>query len=100
MRHSMIPAIVLFLLAPVLCAQDKNPTKDQILQAMRIAADCASQVLLDENGKSRCDYSILEGKWYDYEPAWHTGQIINGLVRGNITKALNGEHVGTIIHSP
>lgn len=26
-------------------------------------------------------------------------QIINGLVEGNITKALNGEHVGTIIHS-
>lgn len=25
-------------------------------------------------------------------------QIINGLVRGNITKALNGEHVGTIIY--
>jgi molybdenum storage protein len=26
-------------------------------------------------------------------------QIINGLTRGNITKALAGEHVGTIIHS-
>ncbi len=25
-------------------------------------------------------------------------QVINGLVPGNITKALNGEHVGTIIH--
>lgn len=25
-------------------------------------------------------------------------QIINGMVPGNITKALNGEHVGTIIH--
>ena len=26
-------------------------------------------------------------------------QIINGLVRGNLTRALNGEHVGTIIHA-
>lgn len=26
-------------------------------------------------------------------------QIINGLEEGNITKALNGEHVGTVIHS-
>jgi molybdenum storage protein len=26
-------------------------------------------------------------------------QIINGLVPGNITRALNGEHVGTIIHA-
>jgi molybdenum storage protein len=24
-------------------------------------------------------------------------QVINGLERGNLTKALNGEHVGTII---
>lgn len=26
-------------------------------------------------------------------------QIINGRTTGNITKALNGEHVGTIIHT-
>ena len=26
-------------------------------------------------------------------------QIVNGLTRGNITKALHGEHVGTIIHA-
>jgi molybdenum storage protein len=26
-------------------------------------------------------------------------QIVNGLVRGNVTKALAGEHVGTIIHA-
>jgi molybdenum storage protein len=24
-------------------------------------------------------------------------QVINGLVRGNLTRALDGEHVGTII---
>ena len=27
-------------------------------------------------------------------------QIINGLTEGNITKALRGEHVGTIIRKP
>jgi molybdenum storage protein len=26
-------------------------------------------------------------------------QVINGLVPGNLTKALNGEHVGTVIHA-
>ena len=26
-------------------------------------------------------------------------QIVNGLVPGNVTKALAGEHVGTIIYS-
>ena len=25
-------------------------------------------------------------------------QVVNGLVPGNITRALNGEHVGTIIY--
>ena len=25
-------------------------------------------------------------------------QVINGMVKGNLTRALNGEHVGTIIH--
>ncbi len=78
--------VVLILPLMILCsalgafAQDENPTKTEILGAMRAAADYASQVLLDENGKSRCDYSLLDGKWFDYEPAWHTGQIINGLV--------------------
>jgi isopentenyl phosphate kinase len=24
--------------------------------------------------------------------------VINGMVKGNLTRALNGEHVGTIIH--
>ena len=26
-------------------------------------------------------------------------QIVNGLVPGNVLRALRGEHVGTIIHS-
>ena len=26
-------------------------------------------------------------------------QIVNGMVKGNITKALNGKHAGTIIYS-
>ncbi len=26
-------------------------------------------------------------------------QIVNGLTSGNITKALQGEHVGTIVHA-
>ena len=63
-----------------IAAQNMYPAKEEIVQALRDHADYASTVLLDENGKSRCDYSLLEGKWYDYEPAWHTGQIIYGLV--------------------
>ncbi|MBN2354995.1 hypothetical protein JXO59_02720, partial [candidate division KSB1 bacterium] len=62
------------------CAQENKSLQNQILQAIRDGADYASAVLLDENGKSRCDYNILEGRWYDYEPPWHTGQLIYGLL--------------------
>ncbi len=80
MRVLLITPLMILCSALAAIAQDKNPTKTEILEAMRVAADYASQVLLDENGKSRCDYSMLDGKWFDYEPAWHTGQMINGLV--------------------
>jgi rhamnogalacturonyl hydrolase YesR len=61
--------------------------KSIIREAINDAANYASDVLLDEEGKSRCDYNIMLGKWYPYEPAWHTGQIIFGLVEAyKITK--------------
>jgi rhamnogalacturonyl hydrolase YesR len=65
-----------------LVANDEDHVlKEKILNAVTIGADYASQVLLDETGKSRCDYNITEGRWYDYEPPWHTGQIIYALVQ-------------------
>ncbi len=70
-------------------AQEARPSREEIIQAMRVAADYSAQVLLDEQGKSRCDYSLLDGTWFDYEPAWHTGQIINGLVE--VYKVTNDE---------
>ncbi|MCK4747721.1 MAG: hypothetical protein KAT15_11815, partial [Bacteroidales bacterium] len=33
----------------------------------------------DENGISKCDYNLTEGRWIPYEPAWHTGQAIYAL---------------------
>ncbi len=55
--------------------------KAAILSAINDGAKYASTVLLDEKGMSRCDYNLLKGKWYKYEPAWHTGQLIYGLSR-------------------
>jgi len=54
--------------------------QEEILKAIKECADYASNTLLDEQGKSRCDYNMTEGRWYDYEPPWHTGQIIYALV--------------------
>ncbi|MGE5351927.1 MAG: hypothetical protein ACM3P0_07580 [Acidobacteriota bacterium] len=79
--------IILFLIQGSLFPQNNSIQKDEVLKAINETATYASEVLLDENGKSKCDYNVMEGKWYDYEPAWHTGQIIYGLVGAyNITK--------------
>lgn len=62
-------------------------TEADVLTAINDGATYAANVLLDENGRSRCDYNMLEGKWYPYEPAWHTGQVIYALVRAyEVTK--------------
>ena len=54
--------------------------KNEILKAIDEAAINTCNILIDEEGKSRCEYSITEGKWYPYEEPWHTGQLINALV--------------------
>lgn len=36
--------------------------------------------MIDAEGKSKCDYDMVGGKWYPYEELWHTGQAIYGLV--------------------
>ncbi len=55
-------------------------SRSEVLEALGGCAAYASTVLLDSEGKSRCDYNMTEGKWYPYEEPWHTGQIILGLV--------------------
>ena len=52
----------------------------RIEDAIRIGADYCIEVLLDERGRSRCDYNVNQGVWELYEPCWHTGQIIYALV--------------------
>ncbi|GBD92320.1 hypothetical protein BMS3Abin04_03055 [bacterium BMS3Abin04] len=63
----------------VLAQSEAN--KGKIIQAIKDGADYTINVLIDSSGKSKCDYDLLTGKWYDYEPAWHTGQLIYALDR-------------------
>jgi len=64
-------------------AQENKEKKTQVLQALTETADYISNVLINEDGFSRCDYNIPEGKWYDYEPPWHTGQAIYALLEAH-----------------
>ena len=61
-------------------SQSEDAIRKSILVAINDGATYAMNNLIDEEGKSRCDYNIIEGKWYPYEPAWHTGQLIYGLL--------------------
>ena len=81
LRRLLIVVLPLLVIAGLPASgQDASLTKDQVLQAINNGAVYAMTGLLDEEGKSRCDYNQLEGKWYPYEEPWHTGQIINALV--------------------
>lgn len=70
----------IFLMQGYIYPQDSILSKESVLRAITEGANYATDILLDENGKSKCDYNVIEGKWYEYEPPWHTGQIIAGLL--------------------
>lgn len=80
----MIKAFQILLVTIITCcysfAQEEVTLKKQIIDAVNDGATYASRVLLDDEGKSKCDYNMTEGLWYPYEPAWHTGQLIYGLL--------------------
>ncbi len=67
------------------CAQkaslDLNDSYEQkIMVSLNQAIQHAGKVCLDAEGKARGDYEMISGRWSEYEPAWHTGQLIQGLL--------------------
>lgn len=55
-------------------------SKEEVTKAINETAHYVADVILDKDGKSRCDYNVTEGKWYPYEVPWHTGQAVNALL--------------------
>lgn len=80
MGKAMRILIGMILISSFCFAQDGVVLKKQVVDAINDGAKYAANVLLDDEGKSKCDYNMTEGKWYPYEPAWHTGQVIYGLL--------------------
>jgi hypothetical protein len=70
----------------VACAQPtvgQAPNAERVhdvRESIRIAANYAADRLLIPEGRSRGDYDITTGEWLEYEPAWHTGQVVAGLL--------------------
>lgn len=54
--------------------------KAELNKAITECADYIANTLIAPNGQSRCDYNLTEGKWYDYEVPWHTGQAVYALL--------------------
>lgn len=83
--------LILFWLAVVLAtvAYAQTPSRAELLDAIGTCSDYARNVLLDGQGKSRCDYNMVQGKWYPYEEPWHTGQLILGLLQAYETTGDN-----------
>ncbi len=82
----VLRTIVILIMIPSLsfCGDKEKQEKEaQVLKALQETADYVANVLIDEEGVSRCDYNIPEGRWYEYEPPWHTGQAIYALLEAN-----------------
>src|SRR5690349_17542460 len=61
--------------------------KEEVITALNTCATYVADVILDSAGRSRCDYNLTEGKWYEYEVPWHTGQAVYSLLAAyKITK--------------
>jgi rhamnogalacturonyl hydrolase YesR len=72
--------VILVVINQRVLAANTDSLKTEITKAINDGARYSANVLLDQDGKSRCDYNWITGKWYAYETPWHTGQIIFGLV--------------------
>lgn len=71
----------LLLLLAAACASAPAPAREAAVEeALRGIAAHAEAVLITPEGKVRAEYDPATGAWSDYEPAWHTGQMIWGLV--------------------
>jgi len=88
MRKYLYVIGLLVLLPMLSCGQQQTMDleasyKSKIEQSLVYGIQHAAKVCLDEEGKARGDYEIITGKWNEYEPAWHTGQLIQGLLQAH-----------------
>jgi hypothetical protein len=52
----------------------------EVRAALTQITDAMAARLMDDHGRARGDYHWASGEWREYEPAWHTGQMIEALL--------------------
>jgi hypothetical protein len=82
MKKKLLLITILYFITPLLLfSQPKHSlTRTQIEEALRSGGKYMMNVMIDNEGKSRCDYNMITSQWEPYETPWHTGQAINALV--------------------
>lgn len=60
--------------------QNSADQRPAIRQALSSIGRYVGNVLITPSGMGRSDYDLMIGQWRDYEPHWHTGQHVWGLV--------------------
>jgi uncharacterized protein YyaL (SSP411 family) len=74
--------LIILSLIPIfsLCISEQKDNREKlVMDAVNETATYIADVIINQEGVSRCDYNLTEGIWYEYEPPWHTGQAIYAL---------------------
>ncbi|MBE7169323.1 MAG: hypothetical protein INR73_01970 [Williamsia sp.] len=81
MKQTIKQVIRLAMMIPLLVQVARGQvSKQAATEAINQMAGYIANTMLDEQGKSRCDYNLTEGSWYPYEVPWHTGQAVYALL--------------------
>ncbi|MBP2831451.1 hypothetical protein J8281_04550 [Aquimarina sp. U1-2] len=84
MKHKIVTVVFISIVLQA-CAQKPKlildiAYKEKIVSSLNQAVQHTSKAMLDDKGMAKGNYHIITGEWKEYEPAWHTGQAIYGLL--------------------
>ena len=64
-------------------AAQATDRRAEIRAALSSVGAYVANVLVTPSGFARSDYDLMDGRWRDYEPHWHAGQQMLGLLHAH-----------------